>query len=95
MLLRPNEPISSERTDQFAYSASIYFGLPPTIAEAAAPAAAARSSAGSMSAPDSRWLRKAATNASPAPVVSTASIFGVLTRQRLSPQPLLRRPRRA
>ncbi len=37
-----------------------------------------------MSAPESRWLRKAATKASPAPVVSIASIFGALTRQRFS-----------
>ena len=61
------------------------FGRPPMIAEAAAPAAAARSSAGWMSAPDSRAARKAATKASPAPVVSIASIFGALTRQRFSP----------
>ena len=38
-----------------------------------------------MSAPESRAARKAATKASPAPVVSIASIFGALTRQRLSP----------
>ena len=38
-----------------------------------------------MSAPDSRAARKAATKASPAPVVSIASIFGALTRQRCSP----------
>ncbi len=37
-----------------------------------------------MSAPSRRAARKPATKASPAPVVSTASIFGALTRQRVA-----------